>query len=82
MNKPAPRNDFTNAMRVCLDELNMAAWASMQADSYRATALDFRARAHRALRRGDAVFFRHTIREAIRHWSLHKSYVRKARQHL
>jgi len=74
-------DDFTSAMRVCMDDLNMAAWATSQAAGYRASATDYRARAHRALRRGFYGDFRHFIREAIRHWSLHKSYVRKAGQY-
>lgn len=75
----AHRDDFAEAVRVCLDDLNMQAWAQSQAAGYRASAVDCRARAHRALRRGFYGDFRHFIREAIRHWSLHKSYARRAR---
>ena len=74
----AHRDDFAEALRVCLDDLNMHAWATSQAAGYRAQATEYRARAHRALRRGFYGDFRHFIREAIRHWSLHKSYARKA----
>ena len=74
----AHTDDFAEAARVCLDDLNMQAWRQYMADQYRQQSIDSRVRAHRALRRGYVGEFRHCIRTAIREWSMHKHYARKA----
>jgi len=76
----AHTGDFADAMRVRLDDLNMQAHAQMQADSYRTDAMSYRRRAHMALRRGFYGDFRHMMGLALRFWSLHKHYARKAMQ--
>jgi len=76
----AHTDDFANALRVCLDDLNMQAWRQEQAASYRTDAMAYRRRAHMALKRGFYSDFRHMMQLARRFWSLHKHYARKAMQ--